>query len=116
MAVHPGGPRGLPNAADWKVQLFEVVTPFSTLKDGLDGLAATRKANFNHNQSSVVYLSFLILHPECVLRPSKAEKDADKEGWIFTPAFSSHKVFKGTLTSGTYSTYKKALESNRVRR
>ena len=104
------------HAADWKVQLFEVVPPFSTLKDGLDALAASKKANFEHNQSSLVYLSFLILHLECVLRPSKAEKDADKEGWIFTPAFSSHKVFKGTLVHGTYASYKKSLETNRVKR
>ena len=67
------------------------------------------------NFTSHIYLMFEILHLECVLKTSKTEAVVKHEGFFFDLAFASYKVFKETLTTGTYFTYKKALDANRVR-
>ena len=104
------------HCADMKVQLFDLQEKYSTVQDGLKTKSDVSRANYDTIEAAVVGISFDIVHPEVVIRRTSKASDAEQEGFVFTPAFCSARIFEGTLTHGTYTRLKKEVATNRDRR
>jgi len=102
--------------ADMKVQLMDLQDRYTTVKDALSLKADVNKASYTTEGAAVTAISFDFSHPECLIRTSKKEKAAEKEGFIFAPELATPKIFKGTLTTGTLARFKKLLQTNMMQR